>query len=137
MRSSTADRRTRQLDLSSIIVIAPSNICTSYLRYSYRNMAEFTQKAKSRIDFLLSRHLAYIKKISADTTSFEFVVSQHLRMSGIYWGLCAISLLGVDVNEEMNGGAIVDWVLQCRDSSGGSVKLYIIALSFLMLSIGI
>lgn len=84
-------------------------------------MADFVlpETKKSEIGFLLEKHISYIKKVSSDTTSFEFVVSQHLRMSGVYWGLCAISLLGVDVYKDMNGAEIIDWVMSCQHSNGG------------------
>lgn len=84
-------------------------------------MTDFVEdgKKKTRIDFCLEKHISYIKKVSSDTTSFEFVVSQHLRMSGVYWGLCAISLLGVDPMKDMNGADIVEWVMSCKDPSGG------------------
>ncbi len=39
------------------------------------------------------KHRAYIKRVSEDTESFEFAVSEHLRMSGVYWGACARTLL--------------------------------------------
>jgi geranylgeranyl transferase type-2 subunit beta len=84
--------------------------------------SESGQKAQNyikAIDFHLEKHIAYIKKVSSDTDSFEFVVSQHLRMSGVYWGLCAISLLGVDLDTEMNAAAIAEWVMKCQHESGG------------------
>jgi geranylgeranyl transferase type-2 subunit beta len=83
-------------------------------------MAEFkSQPVRGLIDFHLEKHIQYIKKISKETDSFEYAVSQHLRMSGVYWGLCAISLLGVDLVEEMNATEIVDWVLRCQQPDGG------------------
>jgi len=36
--------------------------------------------------FLENEHISYVQKISKDTSSFEFAVTQHLRMSGVYWG---------------------------------------------------
>lgn len=69
--------------------------------------------------FFNSKQVAYIKKVSSDKVSFEFVVTQHLRMSGVYWGLTAMSLLGKDLRTEMLTDEIVDWVMTCQDSSGG------------------
>jgi geranylgeranyl transferase type-2 subunit beta len=65
------------------------------------------------------KHIQYIKKVASDTESFEFVVSQHLRMSGVYWGLTALSVLGIDIIAEMNTDSIVDWVMSCQDDNGG------------------
>lgn len=44
--------------------------------------------------FYEDKHIKYIKKVATDTESFEFVITQHLRMSGVYWGLTALSVLG-------------------------------------------
>lgn len=65
------------------------------------------------------KHIQYIKKVASDTESFEFVVSQHLRMSGVYWGLTALSVLGIDIIDEMNTDSIVNWVMSCQDDNGG------------------
>ena len=69
--------------------------------------------------FLAEVHLKYIKNISTDTTSFEYAVSQHLRMSGVYWGMTAMALLGSDLAADMQSEEIVDWVQRCQHDSGG------------------
>jgi hypothetical protein len=69
--------------------------------------------------FLLDKHVAYISMISADRESFEYVASQHFRMSGVYWGITAMSLLGKDLKEAMNTEEIITWVMQCQHESGG------------------
>lgn len=61
------------------------------------------------LKFLEEAHVAYIRKVSSDTSSFEFAVTQHLRMSGVYWGLTAMALLGRDLSVEMKGDEIVEW----------------------------
>jgi geranylgeranyl transferase type-2 subunit beta len=69
--------------------------------------------------FLYDKHVEYIKKISNDKESFEYVVTQHLRMSGVYWGLTAMCVLGCDIKKEMNSDYIVEWVMSCQHESGG------------------
>eukprot|EP00981_Chlorochromonas_danica_P001646 scaffold360_cov186-Ochromonas_danica.AAC.1 len=69
--------------------------------------------------FLREKHISYIRKVSSDTESFEFLVSQHLRMSGVYWGLTALSLLGVNLKEESNAQEILQWVMTCYDPETG------------------
>ena len=45
----------------------------------------------------------------------EYVLTEHLRMSGVYWGLTDLmGKLGA-----MDGDAIVDWVMRCRHPCGG------------------
>lgn len=82
-------------------------------------MAEFSRASRTSIDFFIEKHVVYIKRISSDTDSFEFIVSQHLRMSGVYWGLCAMSIMGINLQVEMNADAIVDWVMRCQAENGG------------------
>ena len=72
--------------------------------------------------FYEEKHINYIKKVASDTESFDFVVSQHLRMSGVYWGLTALCVLGIDINKDMDTDTIVDWAMSCQDESGGSVS---------------
>jgi geranylgeranyl transferase type-2 subunit beta len=69
--------------------------------------------------FLFDKHVAYIKAISQDTTSFEYTASQHFRMSGVYWGLTALAILGKDIKTEMNVTDLQSWILQCQHQSGG------------------
>lgn len=71
--------------------------------------------------FLLEKHAAYIKTISNDKVSFEFTVSQHFRMSGVYWGLTALSLLGKNLAEEIDVDEISSWVMECQHDCGGCV----------------
>ena len=81
-------------------------------------MAEFAASAGD-IDFVMDKHISYIKRVSSDVDAFEFIVSQHLRMSGVYWGLCAMSVMGVDLKEQMNSDTIVEWVTRCQCENGG------------------
>lgn len=81
---------------------------TTSISMSATNLAE---------SFHYEKHVAYIQKVANDKESFEFLVSQYLRLSGVYWGMTAMSILGKDV--EMNGVAIVEWVLTCQDPISG------------------
>ena len=69
--------------------------------------------------FVENKHIDYIMKVSKDKSSFEYEISQHFRMSGVYWGLTAMSILGRDLAEEMDTAEIVRWVLQCQDEVSG------------------
>lgn len=73
----------------------------------------------SSTKFFDSKHVEYVIKISKDTESFEHVVSQYLRMSGVYWGLTATCVLGRNIVDEMDSDMIVEWVLNCQNSDGG------------------
>ena len=49
--------------------------------------------------------------------SFEYFATEHFRMSGVYWGLTALHLLGRA--DALDGPAIIDWVLACQCPCGG------------------
>ncbi|RYH32073.1 hypothetical protein EON65_01275 [archaeon] len=69
--------------------------------------------------FIREKHITYVRQVSSDTESFEYLVSQHLRMSGVYWGLTAMYLLGVNLKEEPSSVGMVDWILTCFDAESG------------------
>jgi prenyltransferase beta subunit len=71
--------------------------------------------------FHYRKHVDYIKVISSDKESFEYVVTEHLRMSGVYWGLTAMAILGKDLVTEMDSPTIVDWVMQCYNPEVGGL----------------
>jgi len=39
-------------------------------------------------------HAGFIKRQSEDRDTIEYVLTEHLRMSGVYWGLTAMELIG-------------------------------------------
>ena len=67
-----------------------------------------------------------------DAESFEYWVTEHLRLSGIYWGLTALDMMGGCVPwwrlrptssavlrlDDMDKEAIIEKVLSCRHSNG-------------------
>ena len=62
-------------------------------------------------------HRAFIKRSSEDSESYAFAISEHLRMSGVYWGLSALYL--VDALGDMDRDMIVDFVMSCQHEGGG------------------
>ncbi|KAI9091231.1 hypothetical protein K1719_028295 [Acacia pycnantha] len=68
-------------------------------------------------ELVTEKHVKYILATEKRKDDFESVVMEHLRMSGAYWGLTTLDLLGkleaVDVNE------VVSWVMSCQLESGG------------------
>lgn len=70
-------------------------------------------------DFVDDKHKLYIKKIANDKESFEYIVTEHFRMSGVYWAFTAMSLLGCDLDNDLNSQEIIEWVLSCQDKESG------------------
>jgi len=76
-------------------------------------------------EFYHSLHVNYIKNLASkidSPSSYEGAVTEHLRMSGIYWSLTALSLLvpSSQVDELMDlQNSIVDFVFSCYDEESG------------------
>ena len=73
----------------------------------------------SVVPFADAKHAAYIQSVARDTGALEFVLTEYMRMSGVYWGLAAMRLLGRDLDADMDGRAVGDWVLACQAAGGG------------------
>lgn len=70
-----------------------------------------------REKLLTSKHREYIVKISESKDSFEFFATEHFRLSGVYWGLCALFLLGEE--DALDREELTEWVMACQKPSGG------------------
>ena len=45
-------------------------------------------------ELLLDKHADYIHSYSEKKDDYEYIMTEYLRMSGIYWGLTAMDLMG-------------------------------------------
>lgn len=61
---------------------------------------------------LVQLHLKFILKLHQGLTkdTFEYWVTEHLRVSGSYWALMALSILDGTKQPEFNWDEIIDWV---------------------------
>jgi len=56
-------------------------------------------------------HVKFVKKSSEDKDAIEYVLTDHLRLSGMYWGLTSLDLLGkLDV---VDADEIIEFVQKC------------------------
>jgi len=76
-----------------------------------------TERADFKKELLKDLHITYVKNLDKKKESFEYWVTEHLRVSGIYWGLGAMDLMGA--LNEMNQQEIVEYILSCQQSNGG------------------
>ena len=78
-----------------------------------------TQDASSLSADLLdaAKHASFVVRSSRDRDTVEYVLTEHLRMSGVYWGLTALDLLGR--LGEMDVEPILEWLQRCKHASGG------------------
>ena len=71
----------------------------------------------SAAELSVDMHAGFVKRQSEDKDTIEYVLTEHLRMSGVYWGLTGMHLLGR--LGDMDGEAIVEWVMRCWHDCGG------------------
>lgn len=95
-------------------------ILESRSRQIHIYMASFASESTAVEDFVGNKHADYIVRVSEDKESLEYTVTEYLRMSGIYWGLTAMCVLGKDISSTMKSAEIVEWVMACyHPESGG------------------
>ena len=65
-------------------------------------------------------HVAFVRRSAEEKGSMEAVASEHLRLSGVYWGLTACALLRAPGDALGDAQALGDWVLSCAVRRSGS-----------------
>jgi len=72
-------------------------------------------KAPTRL--LLQKHADYIAAYGTKKDDYEYCMTEYLRMSGMYWGLTTMDLLG-QLNR-MDKQAILEFIKSCQHEDGG------------------
>lgn len=63
------------------------------------------------------KHIDYVKALDTKTGELKYWITAHLRLSGVYWGLTAVWLLGEPHALPPKG--VVEFVLSCYDEASG------------------
>ncbi|KAJ2809457.1 Rab geranylgeranyltransferase [Coemansia guatemalensis] len=79
-------------------------------------MAEGFNTARSS-SLLVDKHVEYIKSLDKRQDELEYWMTEHLRVSGIYWGLVALKLL--DRDSALDKQQVIDYILSCQNTDGG------------------
>ncbi|XP_043942769.1 geranylgeranyl transferase type-2 subunit beta [Protopterus annectens] len=66
---------------------------------------------------LLEKHADYIASYGSKKDDYEYCMSEYLRMSGVYWGLTVMDLMGQ--LHRMNKDEILEFVKPCQHECGG------------------
>ncbi|KAF4009747.1 hypothetical protein G4228_001138 [Cervus hanglu yarkandensis] len=66
---------------------------------------------------LLEKHADYIASYGSKKDDYEYCMSEYLRMSGIYWGLTVMDLMGQ--LHRMNREEILMFIKSCQHECGG------------------
>jgi len=67
--------------------------------------------------FLREKHVQFVLGLDFKTDTFEYYATEHLKMSGVYWGVMAMELLGA--RSRMDQARILEFVLACQHPNGG------------------
>lgn len=68
------------------------------------------------LDF--DKHIEYIANHGTDQNNFEYFMTEFLRMSGIYWGVTALDIMGH--LDRLNKKSIIEFIKRCHcEKSGG------------------
>lgn len=65
---------------------------------------------------LSNKHKEFLLSYAKNQNSYEFVMSEWLRASGVYWCLTALKLLN---NDDLNKDELHDFVMSCYDNRTG------------------
>lgn len=66
---------------------------------------------------LYQKHADYIVGYSKKKDDYEFTMTEHFRMSGMYWGITALDLL--NQLDRMDSTEILDFICKCQDKGSG------------------
>jgi len=81
--------------------------------YDYIRKFKIPEK---RQELLLDKHAQYVLKKQSDHKSHEYVATEYLRLSGAYWSVTAMALLGR--LDETDKESILELVFSCQHESG-------------------
>ncbi|KUI57539.1 Geranylgeranyl transferase type-2 subunit beta [Cytospora mali] len=78
-----------------------------------------TQLASLPDDLQLAteNHVKYIQSLDTRKDEYDYWLTEHLRLNGVYWGLVALHLLGHP--DALPRNETIDFVLSCQHESGG------------------
>ncbi|XP_076299117.1 geranylgeranyl transferase type-2 subunit beta isoform X1 [Lasioglossum baleicum] len=68
-------------------------------------------------DLLLEKHANFLLSYGTDKDEYMYCTTEHIRMSGMYWGLTALDLMGK--LEQINRNEVFEFIAQCQAESGG------------------
>ncbi|EME39620.1 hypothetical protein DOTSEDRAFT_75314 [Dothistroma septosporum NZE10] len=69
------------------------------------------------LQLVVEKHVSYIQSLDSRRDELEYHLTEHLRVSGVYWGLTALHLLGHP--EALPRVGLLNFVFSCLHESGG------------------
>lgn len=69
------------------------------------------------VQLATSAHVKYIQSLDTRKDEYDYWLTEHLRLNGLYWGLAALHLLGHP--QALPREETIDFVLSCQHENGG------------------
>ncbi|KAL6068472.1 Geranylgeranyl transferase type-2 subunit beta [Balamuthia mandrillaris] len=82
-------------------------------------MEDTTKQETKPLSFLRDKHKEYIVSLEQKKDNFEYYTTEHLRVSGVYWGTCAMDMLDALSVLQPQRERTIQWVLKCQHPNGG------------------
>lgn len=80
-------------------------------------MAETFGDLPQELQLATSAHVKYIQSLDTRKEDYDYWLTEHLRLNGLYWGLAALHILGHP--EALPREETIEFVLSCQHENGG------------------
>lgn len=80
-------------------------------------MTSQLDKLPVELQLATASHVKYIQSLDTRKDEYDYWLTEHLRLNGLYWGLVALHLLGRP--DALPRDATIDFVLSCQHDNGG------------------
>ncbi|MGH0148583.1 UNVERIFIED_CONTAM: hypothetical protein FKN15_026511 [Acipenser sinensis] len=87
--------------------------------YQGTQVKDVVIKPDAPATLLLEKHADYIAAYGSKKDDYEYTMSEYLRMSGIYWGLTVMDLMGH--LHRMDKEEITEFIKACQHDCGGII----------------
>ena len=75
------------------------------------------QNLPVELQLATSAHVKYIQSLDTRKEEYDYWLTEHLRLNGLYWGLTALHLLRRP--DALPRDQAIDFVLSCQHENGG------------------
>ncbi|KAF2757233.1 terpenoid cyclases/Protein prenyltransferase [Pseudovirgaria hyperparasitica] len=77
----------------------------------------FIEHLPPELRLVIDKHVTYVQSLDTRKDELEYWLTEHLRLSGLYWGLTALHLLRRP--DALPRDGILEYVISCLSDSGG------------------
>ncbi|KAG0655041.1 Rab geranylgeranyltransferase [Maudiozyma exigua] len=71
----------------------------------------------TELTLLRDKHIKYIESLDNKKDDYEYWLSEHLRLNGVYWGLTALCIM--DSKDTFKKDEVIEFVMSCWDLKRG------------------